>query len=126
MVGRRFIDMYKTAVSKKKNKEDWLNFISEDILKYIGKPKQYIFDLEADDRLDKDLPILQFRASDGVTENICNVEGFTDACTRISSILKNADYKSHYIRTHIKDNVMYLDYGSHTSKFKIINADKLK
>ena len=97
--------------------------LTKDLVKYVESTrpkirKLYISNVE-DNNLDRHKPLLQFVDYDNVVENICNVKGVEDGLKKISQILKDSNYESYYFRTHKKDGVWFIDYGSHTTQFRV-------
>lgn len=97
--------------------------ITEDLVRYVESARPKIRKLDISSVEDKNLtntkPILQFVDYDNVIENICNVEDINDGLKKVSKILKDSDYKSYYFRTHEKNGVWFIDYGSHTTQFRV-------
>ncbi|WWT40147.1 hypothetical protein [Staphylococcus phage PT94] len=87
------------------------------------KPKVNMLDISyvQQDKFDLNKPVLQFQDSDGVIENICNVNNLEDGLDVIKQIFKNSnlEHRLHYFRVVGYDNYHWIDYGSHYSFFRV-------
>ncbi|WRW34701.1 hypothetical protein CF5_0126 [Staphylococcus phage CF5] len=104
-------------------KKDWEN-IGKDLYKVFGnmKPKINFLDISnvQDKNLDNKKPMLQFQDSDGVLENICNVESLEDGLSKIKRIFEDSEYdKSKYCRVVDHYDYFWIDYGSHQCFFRV-------
>lgn len=101
--------------------------LTEDLVKYVEstRPKVRKLDISnvEDTNLDRHKPLLQFVDYDNVVENICNVKDINDGLEKVSQILKDSNYESHYFRTHEIEGTWYIDYGSHTTQFRVTKGD---
>ncbi|QQV88515.1 hypothetical protein [Staphylococcus phage ZCSS1] len=117
-------DKFKDNVDTSKLDVDRL---TEDLVKYVEstRPKVRKLDISnvEDINLDKHKPLLQFVDYDNVVENICNVKDINDGLEKVSQILKDSNYESHYFRTHEIEGTWYIDYGSHTTQFRVTKGD---
>lgn len=117
-------DKFKDNVDTSKLDVDRL---TEDLVKYVEstRPKVRKLDISnvEDNNLDKNKPLLQFVDYDNVVENICNVKDINDGLEKVSQILKDSNYESHYFRTHEIEGTWYIDYGSHTTQFRVTKGD---
>ncbi|UXE02518.1 hypothetical protein Biyabedamokiny2_00014 [Staphylococcus phage Biyabeda-mokiny_2] len=108
--------------------EDW-GKVTEDLWKVFKdmKPKINTLDIsnvESKD-LDKSKPILQFQDSDGVIENICNVEGLEDGLSKMKKIFDDSNFEKHYYNRVVDhDEYYWIDYGSHHCFFRVTKGDK--
>lgn len=73
------------------------------------------------DKFDLNKPVLQFQDSDGVIENICNVDSLEDGLDVIKQIFKksNLEHRLYYFRVNQHEDYYWIDYGSHYSFFRI-------
>lgn len=85
------------------------------------KPKIFTFDISNVENFefDKSKPILQFEDKDGVIENICNVKDITDGLSKMTKIFKDSNYKNYYVRILDYPDYYWIDYGSHTTFFRV-------
>lgn len=117
-------DKFKDNVDTSKLDVDRL---TEDLVKYVEstRPKVRKLDISnvEDTNLDKNKPLLQFVDYDNVVENICNVKDINDGLEKVSQILKDSNYESHYFRTYEIEGTWHIDYGSHTTKFRVTKGD---
>lgn len=108
--------------------EDWER-VKEDLWKAFKdmKPKINTLDISnvEDKDLDKKKPILQFQDSDGVIENICNVEGLEDGLSKMKKIFEDSNFEKHYYNRIVEhDEYYWIDYGSHHCFFRVTKGDK--
>ena len=106
-----------------KDKGSIEEFIDDFISNYpdLFKPKYTKLDVscvDTDNINDKE-PILQFVDKDNVVENICNVKGIDDGMEKVGMILDNSEYEYHYLRVFNKEDTWFIDYGSHTTEFRV-------
>ncbi|AFF28598.1 hypothetical protein qdsa002_142 [Staphylococcus phage qdsa002] len=108
--------------------EDWEK-VTEDLWKVFKDMKPKINTLDISNVVSKDLdkskPILQFQDSDGVIENICNVEGLEDGLSKMKKIFDDSNFEKHYYsRVVDHDEYYWIDYGSHHCFFRVTKGDK--
>ncbi|QKE56184.1 hypothetical protein METROID_135 [Staphylococcus phage Metroid] len=108
--------------------EDW-GKVTEDLWKVFKdmKPKINTLDISSVESkdLDKSKPILQFQDSDGVIENICNVEGLEDGLSKMKKIFDDSNFEKHYYNRVVDhDEYYWIDYGSHHCFFRVTKGDK--
>ncbi|WBF82011.1 hypothetical protein [Staphylococcus virus vB_SurM-PSU6] len=108
--------------------EDWEK-VTEDLWKVFKDMKPKINTLDISNVVSKDLdkskPILQFQDSDGVIENICNVEGLEDGLSKMKKIFDDSNFEKHYYNRIVEHDEYYLiDYGSHHCFFRVTKGDK--
>ncbi|AFV50895.1 hypothetical protein F867_gp215 [Staphylococcus phage JD007] len=108
--------------------EDWEK-VTEDLWKVFKdmKPKINTLDISnvESKNLDKSKPILQFQDSDGVIENICNVEGLEDGLSKMKKVFDDSNFEKHYYsRVVDHDEYYWIDYGSHHCFFRVTKGDK--
>lgn len=108
--------------------EDWER-VKEDLWKAFKDMKPKINKLDISNVEDKDLdkkkPILQFQDSDGVIENICNVEGLEDGLSKMKKIFEDSNFEKHYYNRIVEhDEYYWIDYGSHHCFFRVTKGDK--
>ncbi|BBC69566.1 Phage protein [Staphylococcus phage phiSA039] len=119
---------YLTKTTSENLTEDWEK-VTEDLWKVFKdmKPKINTLDIsnvESKD-LDKSKPILQFQDSDGVLENICNVEGLEDGLSKMKKIFDDSNFEKHYYNRVVDhDEYYWIDYGSHHCFFRVTKGDK--
>uniref|UniRef100_A0AB39C889 Uncharacterized protein n=1 Tax=Staphylococcus phage UHP46 TaxID=3234966 RepID=A0AB39C889_9CAUD len=117
-------DKFKDNVDTSKLDVDKL---TKDLVTYVEKtrPKRRKLDISnvEDTNLDKHKPLLQFVNYDNVVENICNVKDINEGLEKIKQILKDSNYESHYFRTYEIEDTWHIDYGSHTTKFRVKKGD---
>lgn len=101
--------------------------LTEDLVKHVEnfKPKITYLDISnvEDTNLDSTKPLLQFVDYDNVVENVCNVKDINEGLEKVSKILKDSNYESHYFRTHEIEGTWYIDYGSHTTQFRVTKGE---
>ncbi|ARM68964.1 hypothetical protein vBSauCG_47 [Staphylococcus phage vB_Sau_CG] len=108
--------------------EDWEK-VTEDLWKVFKDMKPKINTLDISNVVSKDLdkskPILQFQDSDGVIENICNVEGLEDGLSKMKRIFDDSNFEKHYYNRVVDhDEYYWIDYGSHHCFFRVTKGDK--
>jgi hypothetical protein len=108
--------------------EDWEK-VTEDLWKVFKDMKPKINTLDISNVVSKDLdkskPILQFQDSDGVIENICNVEGLEDGLSKMKKIFDDSNFEKHYYNRVVDhDEYYWIDYGSHHCFFRVTKGDK--
>lgn len=108
--------------------EDWER-VKEDLWEVFKdmKPKVNHLDISnvESKELEKSKPILQFQDSNGVIENICNVEGLEDGLSKMKKIFEDSEFKKHYYSRIVDhDNYYCIDYGSHHCFFRVTKGDK--
>lgn len=103
------------------NKNEYERMIKDICAKVKPKVNKLDINYVQQDKFDLNKPVLQFRDSDGVTENICNVDNLEDGLDVIKQIFKNSspEHRLHYFRVVEHDNYHWIDYGSHYSFFRI-------
>ena len=100
--GGSIVRKYKEYLNKsdKENlEEDWKK-VKDDLWKVFENMEPKINKLDISNIEDKDLdtkkPILQFQDSDGVLENICNVEGLENGLSKMKKIFDDSNFEKHY------------------------------
>lgn len=119
---------YLNKTDEENLREDWEN-VAKDLWEVFEnmKPKINHLDIsnvESKD-LDKSKPTLQFQDSDGVIENICNVEDLEDGLVKMGKIFEDSNFKKHYYSRVVEyEEYYWIDYGSHNCFFRVTKGDK--
>lgn len=129
--GGSIVRKYKEYLNKSDEEnlaEDWEK-VADDLWKVFENMEPKINKLDISNTEDKDLdtkkPILQFQDSDGVIENICNVEGLEDGLSKMKKIFDDSNFEKHYYNRIVEhDEYYWIDYGSHHCFFRVTKGDK--
>ncbi|WBF81279.1 hypothetical protein FMLHJGGC_00228 [Staphylococcus phage BSwM-KMM1] len=121
---RRYLD----KTDEENLAEDWEK-VADDLWKVFENMEPKINKLDISNIEDKDLdtkkPILQFQDSDGVIENICNVEGLENGLSKMKKIFDDSNFEKHYYNRIVEqDEYYWIDYGSHHCFFRVTKGDK--
>ena len=119
---------YLNKSDKENLEEDWKK-VKDDLWKVFENMEPKINKLDISNIEDKDLdtkkPILQFQDSDGVLENICNVEGLENGLSKMKKIFDDSNFEKHYYNRIVEHDEYYcIDYGSHNCFFRVTKGDK--
>ena len=119
---------YLSKTDEENLREDWEN-ISKDLWEVFENMKPKINNLDISNvenkDLDKSKPILQFKDSDGVIENICNVKDLEEGLDKMRKIFEDSNFEKHYYsRIADHDDYYWIDYGSHHCFFRVTKGDK--
>lgn len=104
------------------NKDQLINDVVLDFVKYYKESRESEIDINYVLPLDQSKPLLQFFHKDGVVENIANVTSLQEAREIIQSILKNSLYNNYTI----ENNLTHIDirFRKFRHYFKIINLTR--
>lgn len=119
---------YLNKTDEEKLRGDWES-VSKDLWEVFENMKPKINKLDISNvestNLDSSKPILQFQDSDGVLENICNVEDLDEGLDKMRKIFEDSNFEKHYYsRIADHDDYYWIDYGSHHCFFRVTKGDK--